>query len=236
MGPLSGAQLQRWRSLRVERWSPWGVLGCRPCAVQEPEDHKRFILEDKIQDPSKCLFQFSLRGNVMGQKVEMVDSVDDFKSSRSIQGQTHFPNFEMLDARIAPALNKIIQNSHFKKKVSLESRKPKKEDRFLCGRQIAFTIYDYFRVTGAHDTVLDYADFFSVTLHGDYSQEFDARWDEVLLSMSKILSDVILESLYNWEYVSLINSKPYWNCTTWRCIRRYRFTIFKNWRQLSRET
>ena len=31
-----------------------------------------------------------------------------------------FPNFEMLDARIASALNKIIQNSHFKKKVSLE--------------------------------------------------------------------------------------------------------------------
>ena len=33
------------------------------------------------------------------------------------------PNFEMLDARIASALNKIIQNSHFKKKVSLEEQK-----------------------------------------------------------------------------------------------------------------
>ena len=30
-----------------------------------------------------------------------------------------FPNSGMLDARIASALNKIIQNSHFKKKVSL---------------------------------------------------------------------------------------------------------------------
>ena len=30
-----------------------------------------------------------------------------------------FQNFEMLDAKIASALNKIIQNSHFKKKVSL---------------------------------------------------------------------------------------------------------------------
>ena len=33
-------------------------------------------------------------------EVEMVDSVDDSKSSRSIQGYTHFPNFEMLDARV----------------------------------------------------------------------------------------------------------------------------------------
>ena len=102
----------------------------------------------------------------------------------------------MLDARIASALNKIIQNSDFKKKVSLEEQKAQKEDRFLRGRQIAFMIYDDFRVTGAHDTVLDYADLFSVTLHDDNIQAFDTRWDEVPLSMSKIPSDDVLESLY----------------------------------------
>ena len=86
--------------------------------------------------------------------MEMVHSVDDLKSSRSIKG-THFPNLEMLDARIASALNKIIQNSYFKKKVSLEEQKAQKEDRFLRGRQIAYMIYDYFRVTGAHGAVLE---------------------------------------------------------------------------------
>ena len=30
-------------------------------------------------------------------------------------------------------------------------------------------IYDYFRVTGAHDAVLDYAELFSVALHDDSS-------------------------------------------------------------------
>ena len=57
-------------------------------------------------------------------------------------------------------------------------------------------IYDYFRVTGAHDTVLDYAYVFSVTLRDDNVQEFDTRWDEILLSMSKIPSDYVLESPY----------------------------------------
>ena len=57
-------------------------------------------------------------------------------------------------------------------------------------------IYDYFRVTGAHDTVLDYADLFSVTLRDDNVQEVHTRWDEVLLSMSKITSDDALESLF----------------------------------------
>ena len=57
-------------------------------------------------------------------------------------------------------------------------------------------IYDYFRVLGAQDTVSDYTDFFSVTLRDDNIQEFDTRWDEVVLSASKIPSDDILESLY----------------------------------------
>ena len=88
-------------------------------------------------------------------EVEMVDSLEELKSSRTVSGK-NFPNFEMLDAKIASALNKIIQNSHFKKKVSLEEQKVQKEDWFLRGRQIAFMICDYFRVTGADDTVQDY--------------------------------------------------------------------------------
>ena len=79
----------------------------------------------------------------------------------------------MLDARIASALNKIIQNSYFKKKVSQEEQKAQKEDRFLRGIHIAYMFYDYFRVTGAHDPVLDYADLFTITVHNDDAQEFD---------------------------------------------------------------
>ena len=57
-------------------------------------------------------------------------------------------------------------------------------------------MYNYFRVTGAHDAVLDYADLSSVVLQDDNVQEFDKRWDQVLLSMSKIPSDDVSESLY----------------------------------------
>ena len=57
-------------------------------------------------------------------------------------------------------------------------------------------IYDYFRVTGAHDTVRDNADLFTITLRDDNIQEFDTRWDEILLSMTKIPPDDVLESFY----------------------------------------
>ena len=51
-------------------------------------------------------------------------------------------------------------------------------------------------MNGAHDTAFDCADLLSVAFRDDNIQEFDTRWDEVLLSMSKIPSDEILESLY----------------------------------------
>ena len=59
----------------------------------------------------------------------------ELKSSSSIRG-IQMPNFEVLDARIASALNRIIYNTRFKRKVSLEEHKPRRtvsfaEDRLL---------------------------------------------------------------------------------------------------------
>ena len=128
-------------------------------------------------------------------EVELVDSVDELRSSSSTRGIS-MPDFEVLDARIASALNKIIHNSHFKRKTSLEERKAQKEDRFLRGRQIAYLIYDHFRVTGTHDSVENYTDLFTIGLRNDDIQEFDSKWDGILLSMTKIPPDDILEGLY----------------------------------------
>ena len=68
-------------------------------------------------------------------------------------------------------------------------------------------IYDYFRVTGAHDTVLDYADLFSVPLHCDNIQEFDKRCDEVLLLWQKFDPMISWKVCTNLGQVSLRNSK-----------------------------
>ena len=53
-------------------------------------------------------------------------------------------------------------------------------------------IYEYCRVTGAHEAVLDYSHLFRVTLHGDDIQNFETRWDEVKTQSN----DSILECLY----------------------------------------
>ena len=116
--------------------------------------------------------------------MEMVESVDDLKSSCSLRG-IRTPDFEVLDAKIASALNRIIHYTQFKKKVSLEEQKTQKEDRFFRGRQIAYLIYEYFWVTGANDSVENYADLLAIVLRNDDIQEFASKWDGILLPLTK---------------------------------------------------
>ena len=69
-------------------------------------------------------------------EVEMVDSVVDLKSSSSTRGiQTTFLITRCEDSS---ALNKIIHNTHVKRRISLEEQEAQKQDRFLRGRQIAY--------------------------------------------------------------------------------------------------
>ena len=98
--------------------------------------------------------------------------------------------------RVASALNRIIQNTRFKRRISLEEEKGQKQDRFLRGRQIACLIYEYFWVSGANDSVENYADLFTIVLRNDDIQEFVSKCDGILLSMTKIPHDDILEGLY----------------------------------------
>ena len=57
-------------------------------------------------------------------------------------------------------------------------------------------IYDHFRVTGTDDSVENYTNLFTILLRNDDIQEFDSKWDGILLSMTKIPPDDILEGLY----------------------------------------
>ena len=80
--------------------------------------------------------QFPTEAMLWIKEVELVDSVDELRSSLSVRG-IRMPDFEVLDAKIASALNKIIHSSHFERRICLEEQKAKKrtvsfvEDRSL---------------------------------------------------------------------------------------------------------
>ena len=106
--------------------------------------------------------QFPTEAMLWIKGVEMVESVDDLKTSQSIGGR-RFPNFEMLDAKIPSALKKMISDPHFRRRVSVKEQRAQKHNRFLRGRQIACMIYDHFPATGACDAAQSVSDLFNIS-------------------------------------------------------------------------
>ena len=88
------------------------------------------------------------------------------------------------------------------------NRKPRKRMSFY-EEDIAFMIYDYFRVTGARDTELDYADLFSVTLHDDMFRNSIQDGMKVYYLCQRFRPMISWRVCPNWEYVSLSTSKLY---------------------------
>ena len=74
--------------------------------------------------------QFPTEGMLWIEEVELVESVEDLKSSCSVRG-IRMPDFEVFDGKIASALNRIIHNTRFKREVSLEEQKAQKRGPFL---------------------------------------------------------------------------------------------------------
>ena len=102
--PMAGQQRQQVSELQFDKFpTPHSFFSCKIRFKNQVTTCSDF--------PSDTMFWIN--------EVEMVDSLDESKSSRSVCGED-FPNFEMLDAKIASALNMIIPNSHFNKKVSLD--------------------------------------------------------------------------------------------------------------------
>ena len=103
-------------------------------------------------------------------------SVDELKSTCSIEVITPFSRFRVARREDCISPEQDYPEFLFQEKGQSGGRKKaQKADRFLRRRQISYLIYENFRVTGVDDSVLDYADFFSVVLRNYNIHEFDTR-------------------------------------------------------------
>ena len=107
------------------------------------------------------------------------------------------PDFEIFDSekKKASALKKLLA-ADFKRRDHTEEQKAQQDKRFLKGRPIAYMICEYFKVSGTREPLLDDHDQLRVQLKNENVQGFDTKWDEVLLSMTKVPDADILEDLF----------------------------------------
>ena len=75
---------------------------------------------------------------------------------------------------------KIISITSFRKRASVAEQRAHKYNRFLRGRQIAYTICGDFQSTRACDTAQGLSDLFSICLQDDDFQDFRYKMDQIL--------------------------------------------------------
>ena len=144
-------------------------------------------------------------------EVQIAKCIGELMTSRSVVGRTDFPDYDMLDAMIASALQKLLdKHVHFRRSVSVEEQRAQKYDRFLRGRQIAFMIYEHFRATGAYDAAQGLSDLFNVRLQNDDVQNFNTRWAQALLSASEVPTEMVLEGLYMSKLQDSVQHQTTW--------------------------
>ena len=121
-------------------------------------------------------------------------------------GAKRFP-YDVLDAMIASALQKLLTHVHFRKRVSVEEQRAQKISTDSVEGDM---IYEHFCATGANEAVQGLSELFSVLLQNDDVQDFDTRWDRALLAASEIPTDMVLEDLYKpnlQDSVQLMNKR-----------------------------
>ena len=193
------------------------------CSVEQPRNQvsdmrfDRFphlfytsVFENELQDGGLLLLSLPFGSYAVGiQEVEMVESVDDLLRRRQVESVDSRISRRLM-RRLRPPWKRSSWTPTSRKEISLEDRKAQMEDRFLSGRQIAFMIYEYFQVTGAHEAVVDDFDLFSSYVA---RRRCSRCWYE--MGSKSCYPSVRYPQMIFWkvcfrcEHVSLINSKAY---------------------------
>ena len=104
------------------QWNLRDMLS-RNCIPENSQTQMIFNAGASTSRP-KCVCEYTVPLSWINE-VEMARSTDDVVTSQSIEERRDFPDFEMLDARIASALRRIISNTLFRRKSVPKSSKLK---------------------------------------------------------------------------------------------------------------
>ena len=160
--------------------------------------------------------------STLWKKEETVDSLDELKSSSSVAGK-NFPNF--WNAGYKNCLCSEQDHPESSPQEEGQPRGTEKPKRGLISTRNTDRFHDL------RQLLSDWRSWYSVVLCW-FLLCFFSWWQHPGIRYKMRRGSHLTMSWKvwtQWEHVSLINWKPFWNCTTWRFIRRYRFPTIKSW-------
>ena len=112
-----------------------------------------------------------------------------------------------MDFKIASGLNDILHGD-FLRRVNLLDEEYQKKGRLMTGRQVAYMIYEHFRMSEVEGAVWQVGDLIHLELMNDNLRAFDTRWAEIIQGMPAVPDDVFLESLYEKQLLKSQQFQP----------------------------
>ena len=112
-------------------------------------------------------------------------------------------NVEVLVSKMVSGLKKII-NGDFKRRIFIEEEAAQKEKRFLTGRQVAWMITEYSKVSATDESVLDLGEILIGELKNDSVHSFNTRWDKTIIATKKQAAEC-------WKQYPLVSCNTQWS-------------------------
>ena len=95
-------------------------------------------------------------------------------------------------------------------------------------------IGDHFNISGTGEALLDFKDLSRVQLKNDDVQGFDTKWNEVLLSMTKVPDEDKAEHLFNKQVHHSVESNLSWSCISRIQLRKEKRPVILDWKMVCR--
>ena len=117
--------------------------------------------------------------------------------------------------KIATALWRIMP-SDLKRRASIwDSTQEKMYNKMLNGRQLAWIIFDYFKMPEVNVRMFRLQDLTLLRLRDDNLSQFNLEWDEMLAGMQTIPADDVLDALYTTQIQRSSEFKGIWDLYTY---------------------
>ena len=105
-------------------------------------------------------------------------------------------DYETLDAKLADAFGRILHGELGRQIQIMEDKVAKTTKQMLKGRQIAWIVFERFKLNEEHGYVLDFEDLFNLELKNNNTRAFLNDWEQVYIGLKEIPPESVLESLF----------------------------------------
>ena len=137
-------------------------------------------------------------------------SYHDLINSTSKNGH----NFATLDMKIANSLWRTMPRD-LRRQVSIwDSLQEKTYNKMLNGRQLAWIIFDHFKMPEVTVRMFRLQDLMNLKLRDDSLAQYNFGWDEMLAGVQEIPAEDVMDALYSTQIQRSTDSKIYGICTT----------------------